>query len=84
MVDGSGPIGLQGHMFECLVPSCWNCLGRIGKSGLAGEGVTLRPSFEVRKDSGQFLSAVFCSKFKSRCEFSIVPVFMTLLSHHGL
>lgn len=51
-------------------------MGRIGKSGPVGEGVSLRPSFEVRKELSQFLFALFAFKFKSRYEFLIVPVVM--------
>lgn len=31
----------QAHLFEQLVPSEWNCLGRIRRPGLAGESVSL-------------------------------------------
>lgn len=37
-------------MLECLVPTCWNCLGRIRRDGLVGGGMTLGVSFEVSKD----------------------------------
>jgi hypothetical protein len=47
-------------MFECLVPSWWNCLGRIRRCGLFGGGVSLGVIFEVSRvlcDSQLSLSA---------------------------
>ena len=32
---------LEAHILEYLVPSWWNCLGRIRRRGLAGGGVAL-------------------------------------------
>jgi hypothetical protein len=34
-------------MFEYLVPSWWDCLGRIRRCGLLGGGVLLGVGFEV-------------------------------------
>ena len=42
--------GLYRLMFECLVPSWWNCLGRIGRCGLRERGVSLGVGFEDSKD----------------------------------
>lgn len=35
------------HMLECVVPSWWNHLGRFGRCGHAGGGVSLRVDLEV-------------------------------------
>lgn len=37
-------------MFEYLVPSWWNHLGRIPRDGLVGGGVSLGVGFAVSKD----------------------------------
>lgn len=34
------------HSFECLVPSWWNCFGKIGRCGFVG-GVSLEMGFEL-------------------------------------
>ena len=45
-LDENGPRGLM-YLFECQVPSWWNCLGRIRGCGLVGGGVSLGVGFEV-------------------------------------
>ena len=37
-------------MFGCLVPTWWNCLGRIRRCGFIGGGMLLGIDFEVSKD----------------------------------
>jgi len=38
-----------GSVFECLVPSWWNCLGRIRRCGLVEEGVSLGWTLKFQK-----------------------------------
>lgn len=45
-------------MFEYLVPSRWNYLGRIMRRGLLGGGLLLRADFEVSNDDA--IPSVLC------------------------
>ena len=45
ILDENGPS--YAHIFVCLVPSEWNCLGWIRRCGLVGGGVSLEVGFEV-------------------------------------
>jgi hypothetical protein len=48
IINSYGGLSENGpHMFECLVPNWWNCLGRIERRVLAGGGVSLGVGFVV-------------------------------------
>lgn len=73
-------------IFECLLPSLWNCLEKIRKNGLVGGGMSLGASFKVLKDQAvTSVFSVFC--LLSRGELSAAAPDATTypaVFHYGL
>lgn len=69
--------GLNKLTFECVVPSWWNCLWRIGvallEEILLGAGTEAIPS----------VSSLFPATDGPRCKLPAVAASMPLLCHHG-
>jgi hypothetical protein len=72
--------------FECLVPSWWNCLGRIRRCRFVGRGMSPGVGFKVSKDTHHTpFPLFFVPACRSRCELTTVPATVSSLwHHHGL
>lgn len=71
-------------MFEYLVSTWWNCLGRIRRCDLVGGSVSLGAHFEVSKDHARRSQCTTLFPACGRPELSVTPVAVPLCPSRGL
>lgn len=70
-------------MFECPVPSWWNCLGKIRSCGLLGD--VCHWDFEILKAyAGPSLTLFLPSAYGSGCKLSPLPQYHVCLPFANL